>query len=116
MHRRKTGHDVAVRRRPGAVVVHPVRKAERPVVEKRPGGRHVEVRGGALIERSHDCVALRQFASVGDAARLQPQLVTHSSPKHAPISVAAANKPHRAVKLDDKPPRLHGPAGRAGAA
>lgn len=70
MRRRKTGHDVAVRRRPGAVVVHPVRKAERPVVEKGPGSRHVVVRGGGLLERTHDCVIVGQLAGIGDAARL----------------------------------------------
>ncbi|MDQ7836267.1 MAG: hypothetical protein RDU24_12870 [Humidesulfovibrio sp.] len=116
MRGRQPGHYIAVRRRPCAVVVHAVREPERPVVKQRSGGIHFEVRGGALIERSHDCVALRQFASVGDAARLKPHIVAHGGPKHAPISVAAANKPHRAVNLDDKPPRLHGPAGRAGAA
>ncbi len=110
------GHHVAIGQRPCAVVVHTVREPERSEVEQRPGGLHVEARGGGLVERPHDCVVVGQRASVGDAARLQPYIVAHSGPKHAPLAVAAADEPHLVVDVDDKPPRLHGPAGRAGAA
>ncbi len=116
MRARQSGHHVAARRRPRAVVVHPVREPERPVVKQRSGGLHVEVRGGGLIERPHDCVAGGQLAGIGDAARLQPQVVAHGGPEHPPLSVEAADELHLVVDVDDKPPRLHGPAGRAGAA
>jgi len=110
------GHHVAVRRRPSAVVVHSISEPERPVVEQRPSRRHVEVRHGGSFERPYECVADGQLAGVGDAARLQPQIVAYGCPEHAPLAVAAAHKSQCVVHLDDKPPRLHGPAGRAGTA
>ena len=110
------GHHLAARRWPCAVVVHAVREPERPVVKQRSGGLHVEVRGGGLIERSYECIVVGQLAGVGDAARLQPQVVAHSGPEHAPLAVAAANKPHLAVDLDHQPPGLHRTARRTGAA
>lgn len=116
MRARQSGHHIAARRRPCAVVVHSVDEPERPVVEQRPGGLHVEVRSGGLVERPHECVADGQLAGVGDAARLQPHAVAHGRPEHSPLPVKAADEPHLGVDVDDKPPRLHGPTGRAGAA
>jgi len=110
------GHHVAACRRPGAVVVHAVDEPERSEVEQRPAGLHVEVRGGGLIERPYECVAGGQLAGVGDAARLQPQIVAHSRPKHAPLAVAAAHKSQCVVHLDDEPASLHRAARRAGVA
>ena len=116
MRRRKTGHHVAAWQRPSAVVVHSVDEPKRSEVEQRSGGRHVEIRGGGLIERSYECVADGQLAGVGDAARLQPQIVAHSRPKHAPLAVAAAHKSQCVVHLDDEPASLHRAARRAGVA
>jgi len=110
------GHDVAAGHRPSAVVVHAVRKPERSEVEQRPGGLHVEVRHGGTVECPHNCFASRQFAGIGDAARLQSDVVAHGGPEHASLAVAAADEPHLVGDLDDEPPRLHGPAGRTGAA
>lgn len=110
------GHHVAVRRRPGAVVVHSISEPERPVVEQRPSRRHVEVRHGGSFERPRNCFASRQVTGVGDAARLQPQVVAHGSPEHATLAVEAADEPHLVVDVDHEPAGLHRPAGRAGAA
>lgn len=115
MRRRKAGHDVAVRRRPGTVVVHPVRKAERPVVEHGSSGIHVEVRGGGLVKHPHDCVIVAQLAGVGDAAHLQPHAVPHSGPEYAPFAVETSNEPHLAVDVEHQPSGLHRAAGGAGA-
>ena len=116
MRTRQSGHHVAARRWPGTVVVHAVREPERPVVEKGPSGRHIEVRGGCLVELLRNRVAAPQFAGVGDAARLQPQVVAYGGPEHAPLAVEAADEPHLVVDVDQKPAGLHRPAGRPGAA
>lgn len=115
MRRRKTGHHVAARHRPCAVVVHAVREPERSEVKQRSGGLHVKVRCGGLIERPHDRVAGGQLAGVGDAARLQPQVVAHGGPEHPPLAVEAADKPHLVADVDQEPAGLHRAAGCAGA-
>jgi len=109
------GHHVAIGQRPRTVVVHAVRKPERSEVEQRPGGLHVEVRGGGLVQRPHDCVIVGQLAGVGDAARLQPHAVAHSSPEYAPFAVETSYEPHLAVDVEHQPSGLHRAAGRAGA-
>ncbi len=109
------GHHIAVHRWPSAVVVHAVSEPQRPVVNKCSGGLHVDFRGGGRIERPHDCVAGGQLTGGGDAARLQPQVVAHGCPEHAPPAVEAANKPYLFIDLDHQPAGLHRAARRAGA-